>query len=78
MAVVNLDFGDNAAWSRCIDEKGDVGSVNLNFRVSVDKGAENGHAFFGGVAEGVAGSEPPPTTTVWKSWRWVWRRCPEA
>ncbi len=57
----------NIVWGPCTGGAGDIGLLNVNFRVALqtDGAADHRYAFFGKDAD----------TAPAESWTYAWRRC---
>ncbi|KAI8963002.1 hypothetical protein F5Y11DRAFT_321073 [Daldinia sp. FL1419] len=55
----------SAVWSPCSGSKGNVGILNVNFRIAFTSHSSASYGYFGG----------GKNSTVSERWGWTWRRC---
>ncbi|KAI1415447.1 hypothetical protein F5Y13DRAFT_144405 [Hypoxylon sp. FL1857] len=56
---------ESTVWSPCTGSDGNVGLLNVNFRIAFTSPNTNSYAYFGG----------GKNSTVSERWNWTWRRC---
>ncbi|KAI1382927.1 uncharacterized protein F4822DRAFT_421589 [Hypoxylon trugodes] len=56
---------EGLVWSQCTDSNGNVGILNVNFRVAFTSTNAASYAYYGGGRN----------SSVSEKWNWVWRRC---